>query len=581
MMVWFTVQLEDKPGSLARVAAALGERGVNITGIVGVAEDTDGALMLTTSDPDETRAAFDALRPPVRGARRRGPRDGRDDDRRHARPVGRRRRRADPDMRIATWNVNSHEGPAREDRVVAGARRARRPAHAGDEALRRRRAADDLPDGRLPARPPRRGPLERRRDRRRGTASRSTSRSRTSATGRSATAAPARRRTLEEEDFNPFDEARMLSRPRHAAGRRPDADREPVRAERPRRRLAVLRRQAALVRTGPALARRDPRPEGVAAHRRRPERRADGRATSGTAARVHGGTHVSGQGARGVPEPARLGPPRHLPRPPARRRAAGSPGGTTGPATSTRTSACASTTSCPPSRSRSGSSPSRSTARRARASRSRPTTRRSSSTSTSPACRSTPAGPTRRRESPLAAASARADRRRVDRARSGSRTWAYRASGGPMGHRRRARWTQPDDQDPRSADSADARPCSWRVVALVAACSNAGGGATTDAAGDPGRRANRGGAAGAPRLRHRPASRSSSPTTPTLGAVRDRRGRHGPVRVHARRGRHERVQRRLRDQLAAADGRGVADVTAGTASRASSGRSPATTARCR
>ena len=61
MMVWFTVQLEDKPGSLARVAAALGERGVNITGIVGVAEDTEGALMLTTSDPDATRAAFQAL----------------------------------------------------------------------------------------------------------------------------------------------------------------------------------------------------------------------------------------------------------------------------------------------------------------------------------------------------------------------------------------------------------------------------------------------------------------------------------------------------------------------------------------
>lgn len=64
MMVWFTVQLEDKPGSLARVAAALGERGVNITGIVGVAEDTDGALMLTTSDPDKTRQAFDALNLP-------------------------------------------------------------------------------------------------------------------------------------------------------------------------------------------------------------------------------------------------------------------------------------------------------------------------------------------------------------------------------------------------------------------------------------------------------------------------------------------------------------------------------------
>jgi len=64
MMVWFTVQLEDKPGSLARVAAALGERGVNITGIVGVAEDTDGALMLTTSDPEVTRQAFDALKLP-------------------------------------------------------------------------------------------------------------------------------------------------------------------------------------------------------------------------------------------------------------------------------------------------------------------------------------------------------------------------------------------------------------------------------------------------------------------------------------------------------------------------------------
>ena len=61
MMVWFTVQLEDKPGSLARIASALGEAGVNITGIVGVAEDTDGALMLTTSDPDKTRAAFGSL----------------------------------------------------------------------------------------------------------------------------------------------------------------------------------------------------------------------------------------------------------------------------------------------------------------------------------------------------------------------------------------------------------------------------------------------------------------------------------------------------------------------------------------
>jgi len=59
--VWFTVQLADTPGSLVRVATALGERKVNITGIVGVAEDTDGALMLTTSDPTATREAFQSL----------------------------------------------------------------------------------------------------------------------------------------------------------------------------------------------------------------------------------------------------------------------------------------------------------------------------------------------------------------------------------------------------------------------------------------------------------------------------------------------------------------------------------------
>jgi hypothetical protein len=56
--IWFTVQLDDRPGALAQVAQALADRGVNITGIVGVAEDTDGALMLTTSDAAQTREAF-------------------------------------------------------------------------------------------------------------------------------------------------------------------------------------------------------------------------------------------------------------------------------------------------------------------------------------------------------------------------------------------------------------------------------------------------------------------------------------------------------------------------------------------
>ncbi|HSG85191.1 MAG TPA: ACT domain-containing protein [Candidatus Limnocylindrales bacterium] len=61
MTVWFTVLLDDRPGSLARVAGALAQRQVNITGVIGVAEDTDGALMLTTSDADATRKALEEL----------------------------------------------------------------------------------------------------------------------------------------------------------------------------------------------------------------------------------------------------------------------------------------------------------------------------------------------------------------------------------------------------------------------------------------------------------------------------------------------------------------------------------------
>lgn len=61
-MVWFTVQLDDKPGALARMAKALADKGINISSIVGIAEDTDGALMLSTSDAAGTRVAFDALK---------------------------------------------------------------------------------------------------------------------------------------------------------------------------------------------------------------------------------------------------------------------------------------------------------------------------------------------------------------------------------------------------------------------------------------------------------------------------------------------------------------------------------------
>jgi hypothetical protein len=60
-VVWFTVELSDKPGSLAKMATALGEHGINIGAIVGIAEDTDGALMLATSDAEGTRSAFKSL----------------------------------------------------------------------------------------------------------------------------------------------------------------------------------------------------------------------------------------------------------------------------------------------------------------------------------------------------------------------------------------------------------------------------------------------------------------------------------------------------------------------------------------
>jgi len=46
----FTVELSDKPGSLAKMAAALGERGIKHQRHLGIAKTRDGALMLATSD---------------------------------------------------------------------------------------------------------------------------------------------------------------------------------------------------------------------------------------------------------------------------------------------------------------------------------------------------------------------------------------------------------------------------------------------------------------------------------------------------------------------------------------------------
>ena len=63
MTVWFTVKLDDRPGSLARVATALGERGVNITGIVGRRRGHG-----RRADAHDQRPGDDPRRPSTRSA---------------------------------------------------------------------------------------------------------------------------------------------------------------------------------------------------------------------------------------------------------------------------------------------------------------------------------------------------------------------------------------------------------------------------------------------------------------------------------------------------------------------------------
>ena len=146
-------------------------------------------------------------------------------------------------------------------------------------------ADDDAPveafrDGGLRAGPPRRGALERRGDRQPRAASTDVV-------------------TNFGEPLRPRADPR---RRRRRAARRGAHDRgdvrrrsrrEPLRAQRPRRRLAVLRGQARLVRAARALAARSARARGAAGDRRRLQRRARRTPTSGIRAACHGGTHVS------------------------------------------------------------------------------------------------------------------------------------------------------------------------------------------------------------------------------------------------------------------------------------------------
>jgi hypothetical protein len=55
----FTVRLKNEPGALARLAAELGEHGIDIRGIGAGAVGTHGCVVLATSDDD---AASEVLR---------------------------------------------------------------------------------------------------------------------------------------------------------------------------------------------------------------------------------------------------------------------------------------------------------------------------------------------------------------------------------------------------------------------------------------------------------------------------------------------------------------------------------------
>jgi hypothetical protein len=54
----FLVELENKPGSLARVAEAIAAKGINIEGISGTTCDQSGRVAIVTRDEAATRTAL-------------------------------------------------------------------------------------------------------------------------------------------------------------------------------------------------------------------------------------------------------------------------------------------------------------------------------------------------------------------------------------------------------------------------------------------------------------------------------------------------------------------------------------------
>ena len=54
----FIVELENKPGALARITEAIAEKGINILGFTGATSGATGSVVLMTNDESATRAAL-------------------------------------------------------------------------------------------------------------------------------------------------------------------------------------------------------------------------------------------------------------------------------------------------------------------------------------------------------------------------------------------------------------------------------------------------------------------------------------------------------------------------------------------
>lgn len=55
----FIIELEDRPGGLADLAGALGDRGINISAVAGLAWQGSGAAAIVTNDDANTRRTLE------------------------------------------------------------------------------------------------------------------------------------------------------------------------------------------------------------------------------------------------------------------------------------------------------------------------------------------------------------------------------------------------------------------------------------------------------------------------------------------------------------------------------------------